>query len=249
MNLREHQCRSKPTIARPFLPPLFLDCSRRTNTVNTTAFNCKCTDSNKKAAFAGKCESDPDRSLFFFFISFLPFHLRLSKLLQRCASFPLLCTDNELLHSSADSSSPKATLIVLKHTAPVKLIIVLDCCHFVAGPVTQRVRGFSAQPASCPVSPPHTTFQIIPCVYSFFFLRKIFSWVFFQLKAHWKLLQLDLQKNRYGVLFRLLLQYKLNSNLFWQSGFGLSAGTWTPRTQLCSPAPKKEGALIRKVHV
>lgn len=106
----------------------------------------------------------------FFFLSFLPFHLRLSKLLQHCASFPLLSTDNELLHSSADSSSPKATLIVLKHTAPVKLIIVLDCCHFVPGPVTQRVRGFSAQPASCPLSPTHTTFQIIQCVKMFFFL-------------------------------------------------------------------------------
>lgn len=64
----------------------------------------------------------------------------------------LLRTDNKPLHSSADSSSPKATLIVLKHAAPVKLIIVLAYRHFVAGPLMQRARGFSAEPLfACPL--------------------------------------------------------------------------------------------------
>lgn len=67
----------------------------------------------------------------------LSLYLCFSKLLQQCASFLLLCTDNKKLHSSADSSSPKAKLIVLKHTAPVKLIIVLAfCCMCCAGPIT-----------------------------------------------------------------------------------------------------------------
>lgn len=51
-------------------------------------------------------------------------HLCLSKLLQQCPPLPLLCADNKQLHSSADSASPKAKLIILKHTVPLKLIIV-----------------------------------------------------------------------------------------------------------------------------
>lgn len=155
--------------------------------------------------------------LLFFYRSFS--FTSVSKFLQHWASFPLLCTDNELLHSPADSSSPKATLIVLKHTAPVKLIIVLDCCHIVAGPVTQRVRGFSAQPASCPLSRTHTTFQM--CSNVLFSSYGKYSTEFLQLKAHW-IFKLDKKKIN---TVRLLLQHTLYSNLCWQSGFGLLAGT------------------------
>lgn len=102
--------------------------------LNSLQSHCKRTDPNKKAAFGGICASDPDLNLFFYH------SFPLTSVSQSYCStvllFPLLRSDNKPLHSSADSSSPKATLIVLKHTAPVKLIIVLACCHFVAGPVT-----------------------------------------------------------------------------------------------------------------
>lgn len=80
-----------------------------------------------------------------FFPSFPPPppHLLLSELLRRSAPLPLLRADNKPLHSSADSSSPKATLIVLKHTAPVKLIIALACFHSVVG---QRTQNTAAEP-------------------------------------------------------------------------------------------------------
>lgn len=67
--------------------------------------------------------------------------LRLSKLLQQRAAFPLLCTDNKQLHSSADSSSTKAMLIVLKHTAPEKLITVPPFCSKTNN--LKRVRDFN----------------------------------------------------------------------------------------------------------
>lgn len=96
----------------------------------------------KRAAFAGVSASDRHLNLLcvLFLLSFLPSHPLSTppKLLRHCAPLPLLPLDNKPLHSSADSSSPKATLIVLKHTAPVKLIIALACFHSIAGP--QRLR-------------------------------------------------------------------------------------------------------------
>lgn len=157
-----------------FLRLFFWECSRRRKLLNTKTLKGHCRRVKEPSASlqmywskikkSSTCRnvSDPDRSLFFFHHLLASFRLT-SVSRSDCSTAllsPLLCTDNKPLHSSADSSSPKATLIVLKHTAPVKLIIVLAYSHFVAGPLTQRVRAFSAEPLfSCPLNFSLSEFQ------------------------------------------------------------------------------------------
>jgi len=88
----------------------------------------KCPDENYKEVFLGISAADSDLNFIICCLQHPSPTSPLSKLLQQCALFPLLCTDNKQLHSSADSPSTKAMLIILKHTAPVKLIIVLAFC-------------------------------------------------------------------------------------------------------------------------